>query len=544
MTEILRDAAIVLALVAAFVSGWLLARRSGRSAREAGPDDVDPEKLIEAEHRLQAAIEVSQIGIFDHDHIKGAIYQSPQQRQTHGWAPEEPVSPEAYLSLVHPRDQARIQAAVQKAHDPAGDGIFDVEHRIVRRDGSVRWLKNRAQTFFEGEGKARRPVRTIGASLDITNRRKMEDAHRKLASIIEASGDFIAYSDLEGRVLYLNAFGARLVGLDRAEDALGKHASEFVLETDVARLEAEVGPALKETGMWRGEFAVRRFSDGTAVPVEMNAFVIRDEGSGAPIAVATISRDITGRKLDEADRERLILELEARNSELERFTYTVSHDLKSPLITIKGFLGYLVKDAVEGDVERMKADIARITTATSRMDRLLQELLELSRVGHVLNAPEPVEMDGVVLEAIDHVRGRLGQLGVKVDVEPGLPTVFGDRVRLVEVVQNLLDNAAKFMGSQEGPRIEVGCRGLDARSLQVFFIRDNGIGIDPAYREKVFGLFDKLDRQSEGTGIGLALVKRIVQVHGGRVWIEAPEGSGAGTTVCFSLPEPPAPPVL
>ena len=539
MTELLREAAIPIAFVVAFVTGWFLARRNGGARREAEPDEIDRARLIETEHRLQAAVDVSQIGIFDHDHVLDTIYQSPQQRQTHGWTTDEPVSPQDFLALVHPKDVARIESAVQKAHDPLGEGIFDVEHRIVRRDGHVRWLKNRAQTFFEGEGGTRRPVRTIGASIDTTNRRKIEDAHRKLASIIEASGDFIAYSDLEGRVLYLNAAGARLVGLDRADDALKKHASEFVTETEAARLEVEVVPALKETGTWRGEFAVRHFKAGTAVPVEMNAFVIRDEGSGAPIAVATISRDISDRKLDEADRERLILELEARNSELERFTYTVSHDLKGPLITIKGFLGYLVKDAVDGDVERMKADVARITAATSRMDRLLRELLELSRVGHVLNAPEPVEMQDIVQEAVERVRGRLSQQGVKVKVAPGLPRAFGDRVRLVEVVQNLLDNAAKFMGAQEDPEIVVGCRGLDAPSLSVFYIKDNGIGIDPAYREKVFGLFDKLDRQSEGTGIGLALVKRIVQVHGGRVWIEAPEGTQVGTTVCFSLPEPP-----
>jgi len=271
----------------------------------------------------------------------------------------------------------------------------------------------------------------------------------------------------------------------------------------------------------------------------MNAFVIHDAATRRPIAVATISRDISDRKHAEAERENLIRELEARNTELERFTYTVSHDLKSPLITIKGFLGYLEKDAVDGDVERMKTDIARITRATARMDRLLQELLEMSRVGHVLNAPETLEMQDVVQEAVEIVSGRLTERGVRVEVASDLPRVHGDRIRLVEIVQNLLDNAAKFMGSQQDPVIAVGFRGLDARSLSVFFIKDNGIGIDPAYREKVFGLFDKLDRQSEGTGIGLALVKRIVAVHGGRVWIEAAEGACAGTTVCFSLQQPP-----
>ena len=162
MTELLREAAIPIAFVVAFVTGWFLARRNGGARWEAEPDEIDRARLIETEHRLQAAVDVSQIGIFDHDHVKDTIYQSPQQRQTHGWTTDEPVSPQDFLALVHPKDVARIESAVQKAHDPLGDGIFDVEHRIVRRDGHVRWLKNRAQTFFEGEGGTRRPARTIG----------------------------------------------------------------------------------------------------------------------------------------------------------------------------------------------------------------------------------------------------------------------------------------------------------------------------------------------------------------------------------------------
>ncbi len=115
-----------------------------------------------------------------------------------------------------------------------------------------------------------------------------------------------------------------------------------------------------------------------------------------------------------------------------------------------------------------------------------------------------------------------------------MPHVVGDRTRLVEVVQNLLDNAVKFMGDQAEPLIEIGVRSDEAGP--VFFVKDNGVGIDPRYQDKVFGLFDKLDPRSEGTGIGLALVKRIITVHGGRVWIES-AGPGAGTTFCFTLPE-------
>lgn len=122
---------------------------------------------------------------------------------------------------------------------------------------------------------------------------------------------------------------------------------------------------------------------------------------------------------------------------------------------------------------------------------------------------------------------------IRVNVEPDLPIVRGDRPRLVEVMQNLIDNAAKFMGDQPAPQIDIGVR--KKNNEHIFFVRDNGIGIQPEYHEKVFGLFDKLDAQSEGTGIGLALAKRIVEVHGGRIWVES-EGKGQGSTFCFTLP--------
>lgn len=245
------------------------------------------------------------------------------------------------------------------------------------------------------------------------------------------------------------------------------------------------------------------------------------------------------RQRSDAEREKLIADLEAKNAELERFTYTVSHDLKAPLITIRGFLGFVEQDAHAGNWERLAEDMARIVEATDKMRRLLDELLELSRIGRLLNPPEVVPFASIVREAVKMVEGRSEAGGVRVDMQPDLPVVQGDRVRLIEVVQNLLDNACKFMGDQPEPRITIGWRGTDRSGQLIFFVRDNGIGIEPQYHEKVFGLFDKLDPKSEGTGIGLALVKRIIEVHGGRLWVES-TGSGTGSVFCFTLPKPSA----
>jgi signal transduction histidine kinase len=179
--------------------------------------------------------------------------------------------------------------------------------------------------------------------------------------------------------------------------------------------------------------------------------------------------------------------------------------------------------------------VERIDQAADRMERLLGELLNLSRVGRVTGPLADVAMDEVAREAVANAQQPLAARGVAVEIAPGLPVVRGDRMRLVQVVQNLVDNAAKFMGGQEEPEIVIGCRGADAPGQAVLFVRDNGIGIADRFREQVFGLFHKLDPKSPGTGVGLALVKRIVEVHGGRVWVES-AGAGLGATFCFTLP--------
>ena len=244
--------------------------------------------------------------------------------------------------------------------------------------------------------------------------------------------------------------------------------------------------------------------------------------------------DITDRKKAEEERESLIKELEAKNAELEQFMYTVSHDLKSPLITIKGFLGVLEKDAAKGDSDRMKADMVRISNAAEKMRSLLDELLEFSRAGRLVNPPKEALFEDLAREAMDVVAGRLAERNVHVEIAPGLPMIYGDVPRIQEVLENLIDNAVKYMGDQPNPHVEIGAR-QDGEE-RVLYIQDNGVGIDPRYHEKIFGLFDKLEPNSDGTGVGLAIVKRIIEVHGGRIWIES-DGAGTGSAFCFTIPD-------
>lgn len=251
----------------------------------------------------------------------------------------------------------------------------------------------------------------------------------------------------------------------------------------------------------------------------------------ADVARGTAQVRAQGERLAEANRQ-----LEARSAELERFTYVVSHDLKSPLVTIRGFLSYLERDARAGDLDRLEADAGRIRAATQRMAQLLDDLLELSRTGRIDRPHVDVPFADVVREARAATEGRLSARGVRVEVEGDLPVVRGDHRRLVELVQNLLENAAKFMGDRRDPEVRIGARDEGAGSGQVaLYVRDNGIGIDPAHQARVFELFHRLDPRIEGTGLGLALARRIVETHGGRIWVES-AGAGRGSTFCFTVP--------
>lgn len=231
--------------------------------------------------------------------------------------------------------------------------------------------------------------------------------------------------------------------------------------------------------------------------------------------------------------DRQSLELSAKNRELEQFTYTVSHDLKSPLITVGGFLGLVEKDLESGRIDRLPPSLGRIRRALQTMEQLLEGLLELSRIGHVTRSLDPIPLADLVDECLELVAGEIAERGVDVMVDRLPGTIRGDRLRLRQVIQNLLSNAVKFMGSQERPEIHID-QELEGDGI-VLRITDNGIGISNDDRERIFDLFQQVDHELDGTGIGLALVRRIMEVHGGRVWVES-DGPGQGSTFCLEFP--------
>jgi len=250
--------------------------------------------------------------------------------------------------------------------------------------------------------------------------------------------------------------------------------------------------------------------------------------------VQQLEEQIAGRKAAQEELEMVVRELEQKNAELARFTYTVSHELRSPLVTIQGFAGLIEEELASlGNPPGMQTHVRRISAAVDTMDTLLTDLLNLSHAGEGPGKKETVRFDAIAREAADLLAQPLEDRGVQLEIQPDLPFVEVDHTHMREAVINLLDNAIKFSGNQAAPEIRIGF-GTSGNEA-AFFVQDNGIGIDPRYLERIFRIFEKLDSSVAGNGIGLAIVKRIIESHNGRVWAES-GGANTGTTFWFTLP--------
>ena len=364
------------------------------------------------------------------------------------------------------------------------------------------------------------------------NRIERRASDSRLMAVLDTVVDAVITIDEQGIILSFNRAAEKIFGYP-ADEVIGVKVNILMPEPYRGEHDQYMKNYLA-TGIRKiigiGREVVGRRKGGATFPMEL---AVSEARVGEQRIFTGIIRDISERRRAEQEREHLIAELEAKAAEMERFTYTVSHDLKSPLITIRGFLGLLEKDMAAGDARRLKEDITHIQEAVRRMQLLLDELLALSRIGRLSNPPQEIAMSELAGEAVGQVAGQIAERGVRVAIAPDLPHIRGDYPRLLEVLQNLVDNAVKFAGDQPEPRLEIGAR--EEGEETIFFVRDNGIGIDPRYHQKVFGLFERLSADTEGTGIGLALVKRIIEVHGGRIWVESE--AGQGTAFCFTLPQ-------
>ena len=274
----------------------------------------------------------------------------------------------------------------------------------------------------------------------------------------------------------------------------------------------------------------------TALKAGAHDFVLKGKLARLVPAIEREIKDAENRlahRKSEVDREKLVANLAAANLELERFMYAAFHDLKAPLVTIKGFLGVLKNDLDAQSEDQIQHDIERIEMAADKMQELLSDLVQLSRIERIGNSLEEIDLYKLTQEALEMLDVWSRSKNISVTISPDLPTVYGDRIRLRDVLVNLIDNAAKYTFDQPNPVITIGMK--EEGGEKIVFVKDNGLGIDPRYHTRIFNLFEKLDPTMEGTGLGLAWSKRIIELHGGRIWVESP-GLEQGSTFCFTIP--------
>ncbi|MDO9301337.1 MAG: PAS domain S-box protein, partial [Anaerolineales bacterium] len=448
-----------------------------------------------------------------------------------GYTFEEYVAAGGWLAHVHPDDIEKDAQDMEKLL--ANQKVMNSDIRIFTKSREIRWERIFAHPIWDE--KENRLMRIVGAVQDVTLQKQSEELLKETllqqTAILNSIPDMAWLKDKNGLYVAVNEQFSKKAGRE-IEDIIGKTDFE-IWESGFASKYHKDDLEVMESGQRKHAEEPQIDSSGRRYWVENTKTPILNV-VGEVVGTVGIAREITERKRAELERETLIIELEAKNAELERYTYTVSHDLKSPLVTIRGFLGYLEKDALAGNTKKVKDDIKRIENATQKMQELLNDLLELSRIGRMMNQSTDALFTELVKDATELAHGQIEAGNVLIEIHDTPAIAHGDRTRLTEVIQNLVDNAVKFMGDQPKPHITIGAT-TNEKNETVFFVRDNGIGIDSQYHERIFTLFSKLNADTEGTGIGLTLIKRIIEVHKGRIWLESEIGKG--TTFYFTLQE-------
>jgi len=377
---------------------------------------------------------------------------------------------------------------------------------------------------------------------DITERKQVETDLNRLAAIVESSDDAIMGKDLNGIITNWNKGAEKIFGYTSVE----------MVGTSILRLIPGDRQEEENHGMEnikRGKSVehfetLRQTKNGRLINVAITISAIKD-ATGEIIGVSKVAHDITDRKMAEEKIRQLNVELEQRvaertaelevaNKELEAFSYSISHDLRAPLRAVNGFAGIVLEDFSPQLPEEGKRYLERIRAGALRMGVLIDDLLAFSRLSRQSVNRQAVDTNKLVQNVLDELKPQRD--GRQLEIKIGeLPACHGDAALLKQIWVNLLSNAIKYTCGREPGIIEIGCAHKNGED--VFSIRDNGAGFDMQYANKLFGVFQRLHRedQFEGTGVGLAIVQRIVHRHGGRVWAKAEVNRGA--TFYFTIGE-------
>jgi len=484
-------------------------------------------ELRHNEELLKQAVRVSGIGIFDHDQVANTIYCSRRQREIHGWEPEELLTAEKCAGIVHPDDSDRVTESVRRAHDPNGPGVWEVEYRIVRRDGSVRWLMGRSRTFFQGEGAARWPVRTVGAVLDLTERKLAEEAMRIKDKAIATSVNPTAIADEAGRIIYANPAFVRTSGYNSESDVVGRSLDDHIQAESARRVLDE----LRTVGHFQGELMARR-RDGTSYAMILTANVLRDADGRPTNMIASF--------LDISDAKRLQEQLhQAQKMEsVGRLAGGIAHDFNNLLTVMRGYLDLTVLNVDPTGPVRL--DLDEVIKAVSSATSLTRQLLSFSR--RQVITPKLLDLN----EVIDRMHKMLGRIlgedvELRVDRDEELWPVRFDAGQFEQILVNLAANARDAM--PKGGRLLVETRNVQLDAGQpdapagipadyvLLRVTDDGSGISKDVQSHIFEPFYTTKQPGIGTGLGLAIVYGAVRQNNGRIEVHSEVGHGT----CFQI---------
>jgi PAS domain S-box-containing protein len=499
------------------------------------------DELRESEKNYRLASVGSGAGVYTYDFKQKKGYWSARYRAILGLPPGAymKTDPVFRFTGVHPEDRDMLVRALNASNDPLGGGILDLDYRIIRADGAVRWVHTRGQTFFTEEGEHAHPYLSAGAIVDITEEKTMGDRlmrlSEELTNIIESTDDFIWSVDRDSRVVFCNT-AARKHFKEYYGKELGQGDSS--MELLPPHLKMPFGDQVFRTNNDKKVyFDLRTPVGGRIISYSVNPVYIDDEF----VEVTVFGKDITERLNTEREIIRLNSSLEERVAErtaqlqqtvsdLKNVTLVLTHDMKSAL---RGITMYA------DDISEMK-DILENTQKIKRVSQdilsMIEGLMDYERSSRESVEKNDVNIKKMIVSVFNELNAQSARKGL-LEFETGMPTVRAHKDSLRHAVLNIISNALKFTKPGNPPRLVVGCRAEE--NSYVFYFKDNGIGFDMVYADKIFGVFERLHTKNayEGSGVGLSIVRNVVRIHGGRVWVESQPGMG--TTVFMSLPAGP-----
>ncbi|MDB5578877.1 MAG: sensor histidine kinase [Bradyrhizobium sp.] len=465
--------------------------------------------------------------IFVRDMQNIITYWNRGAEEFYGWTAAEVVgklTTHQLLQTVFPAPLDEIDAELLRT------GRWEGELVHIKADGAQAVVASRWSLQRDEQ---QRPQAILELNKDMTERKRSEIDIRQQANLLNLTHDSIFVRDMQNIITYWNRGAQEFYGWTAAE-VVGKMTTHQLLQTVFPAPVDEIDAELLRTGRWEGEL-VHIKADGTQAVVASRWSLQRDEQQ-RPEAVLEFNNDITELKREQASlHKKRAAELEAANRELESFAYSVSHDLRAPLRHMVGYSELLQRHASSLLDEKSRRFIQTILDSAKRMGNLIDDLLAFSRIGRAETRKTEVDLEQLVKEVVaetgQDTKGR--DIAWKIGA---LPVCYGDRSMLRVAVVNLISNAVKFTRMRRPAEIEIGCIDGGRNDVEIF-VKDNGAGFDMQYQNKLFGVFQRLHlaEEFEGTGIGLAMVQRIIQRHGGTVRAEGAVDRGA--TFHVSLPK-------